>query len=56
MIKILNRSRVLQVTAVAGIDPQSEGLAMARARGIATTDKGIEGLSAMPEFAAIKMV
>ncbi len=56
MIKILNRSRILQVTAVAGIDPQSEGLAMARDRGIATTGKGIEGLTAMPEFAAVKMV
>ncbi len=56
MIKILNRSKILQVTAVAGIDPQSEGLAMARARGIATTSKGIDGLAAMPEFAAVKMV
>lgn len=56
MIKILNRSRILQVAAVAGIDPQSEGMAMARARGIATTDKGIDGLAAMPEFAAIKIV
>jgi len=41
---------------MAGIDPQSEGLAMARERGIATTDKGIDGLAAMPEFAAVKMV
>ncbi|MSP42956.1 MAG: acetaldehyde dehydrogenase (acetylating) [Alphaproteobacteria bacterium] len=56
MIKIINHSRTLQVTAVAGIDPQSEGLAMARARGIATTDKGIDGLAALPEFAAIKIV
>ncbi|MEQ1889980.1 MAG: acetaldehyde dehydrogenase (acetylating) [Alphaproteobacteria bacterium] len=56
MIKILKRSSILAVTAVAGIDPQSEGLAMAKARGIATTSKGIEGLTAMPEFAAIKFV
>ena len=56
MIKILKRSKILAVTAVAGIDPQSEGLAMAKARGIATTDKGIDGLAAMPEFAAIKFV
>lgn len=56
MLKILNRSRTLRVTAVAGIDPQSEGLAMARARGVATTDKGIDGLAALPEFAAIKIV
>ena len=56
MLKILNRSKTLRLTAVAGIDPQSEGLAMARERGIATTDKGVDGLAAMPEFAAIKMV
>ena len=56
MIKILKRSSILSITAMAGIDPQSEGLAMARERGIATTDKGIDGLAAMPEFAAIKMV
>ena len=56
MIKILRRSSILSITVMAGIDPQSEGLAMARERGIATTDKGIDGLAAMPEFAAIKMV
>jgi len=56
MIKILRRSSILSITAMAGIDPQSEGLAMARERGIATTDKGVDGLAAMPEFAAIKMV
>lgn len=56
MIKILKRSSILSITAMAGIDPQSEGLAMARERGIATTDKGVDGLAAMPEFAAIKMV
>jgi len=56
MIKILRRSSILSITVMAGIDPQSEGLAMARERGIATTDKGVDGLAAMPEFAAIKMV
>jgi len=56
MIKILRRSSILSITVMAGIDPQSEGLAMARERGIATTDKGIDGLAAMPEFAAVKMV
>ncbi len=29
---------------------------MARARGVATTSKGIDGLAAMPEFAAVKML
>jgi len=56
MIKIAKRSTTLEVGVVVGIDPHSEGLAMARERGIATTDKGIDGLTAMPEFAAIKIV
>lgn len=56
MIKILNRSQFLRVAAVVGIDPSSEGLAMAKARGIATTDKGIDGFAAMPEFKGIKLV
>ncbi|HCO90238.1 MAG TPA: acetaldehyde dehydrogenase (acetylating), partial [Alphaproteobacteria bacterium] len=56
MIKIGKRSNALEVAAVVGIDPQSEGLAMARERGIATTDQGIDGFVAMPEFADVKMV
>ena len=56
MIKIGKRSNALAVAAVVGIDPQSEGLAMARERGIATTDQGIDGFVAMPEFADVKMV
>jgi acetaldehyde dehydrogenase len=34
----------MELAAVVGIDPDSEGLAMARAHGIATTHEGIEGL------------
>ena len=56
MIKILNRSKILRVGAVVGIDPSSEGLAMAKARGIPVTDKGIEGFAAMPEFGNIRIV
>jgi len=56
MIKIINRSRILRVGAVVGIDPSSEGLAMAKARGIPVTDKGIDGFSAMPEFKNIRIV
>jgi len=56
MIKIGKRSKVLEVSVVVGLDPTSEGLAMARERGIKTTDKGIDGLVAMPEFKDIKMV
>jgi acetaldehyde dehydrogenase len=43
MVKLL-RSEVLKLVAMAGIDPASEGLARARAAGIATFENGIDGL------------
>ena len=42
--------------AVVGIDANSEGLAMARERGIATTHEGIEGLKALPMYDEIGIV
>ena len=47
MVKLL-RSPVLELAMVAGIDPASEGLARARAAGVATTTEGIDGLLADP--------
>ena len=47
MIKMLKYPQNMELVAVVGIDPDSEGLAMARERGIATTHEGIEGLKAM---------
>jgi acetaldehyde dehydrogenase len=44
MIKILERSKILELDMVVGIDPDSDGLARARSRGIATTHDGIDGL------------
>lgn len=44
MVKMLRGSEHMELAAVVGIDPASEGLAMARARGVATTHEGIEGL------------
>lgn len=44
MIKMLKYPQNMELAAVVGIDPDSEGLAMARERGIATTHEGIEGL------------
>src|SRR5205085_166961 len=52
MIKLL-RSSVIELTMVAGIDPASEGLAMARARGLRTTTDGIDGLLADPDVGTI---
>lgn len=43
MVKLL-RSEVLDLVALAGIDPASEGLARARAAGIRTYENGIDGL------------
>ena len=52
MIKLL-RSPVIEVTMVAGIDPKSEGLRMARERGLKTTTEGIDGLLADPDIGSI---
>jgi acetaldehyde dehydrogenase len=56
MIKILRGSEHLRVVAMVGIDPASDGLARAARLGIATTSDGIDGLIAMPEFAAVEIV
>ena len=56
MIKIMRLSETLEMGAMVGIDPDSDGLARARRMGVAVTDQGIEGLLALPEFAEIEMV
>ncbi len=56
MIKILRSQGPLTMSAMAGIDPDSDGLARARRMGVATTADGIDGLLAMPEFADVRLV
>jgi acetaldehyde dehydrogenase len=56
MIKILKGSDSLELAVVVGIDEKSEGLAMARERGVATTHEGIEGLKKMASYPAIGVV
>jgi acetaldehyde dehydrogenase len=56
MIKVSRLSESLRMVAMAGIDPDSDGLARARRLGVATTAKGVEGLVAMPEFAGVGVV
>ena len=56
MIKMVKYPRNMELAAVVGIDPDSEGLAMARARGVATTHEGIEGLRRLPDYADIGIV
>ena len=47
MMKMIKYPQNMELAVVVGIDENSEGLAMARAHGIATTHAGIEGLKAM---------
>ncbi|WP_326645921.1 acetaldehyde dehydrogenase (acetylating) [Streptosporangium sp. NBC_01755] len=49
-------SKKVEVFAMAGIDPDSDGLARARRRGVATTHEGVEGLVALPGFADVDIV
>ncbi|TDC79827.1 acetaldehyde dehydrogenase (acetylating) [Streptomyces hainanensis] len=56
MIKVLRLSERLEMAAMAGIDPDSDGLARARRLGVATTHDGIGGLVALDEFADVRIV
>ncbi|BBY32476.1 acetaldehyde dehydrogenase (acetylating) [Mycolicibacter minnesotensis] len=56
MLKIIGDDGPLTVGALAGIDPDSDGLARALLLGVPITAKGIDGLLAMPEFDDIGLV
>ncbi|MFV2088923.1 acetaldehyde dehydrogenase (acetylating) [Micromonospora sp. LOL_021] len=56
MIKVLRLSGSLDMVAMVGIDPESDGLARARRLGVATTSDGVDGLVAMPEFVDVGLV
>ena len=56
MIKMVKYPQNMELVAVVGIDAASEGLAMARARGVATTHEGIDGLRTMANYADIGIV
>ena len=56
MIKVLRLSDTLEMAAMVGIDPDSDGLARARRLGVPTTHAGVHGLIAMPGFAEIDIV
>lgn len=49
MIKVMRLSKVLEMGALIGIDPASDGLARARRLGVPVCDSGVEGFLAMPE-------
>ncbi|MFD6279161.1 acetaldehyde dehydrogenase (acetylating) [Streptomyces sp. NPDC060209] len=56
MIKVLRLSDRLEMAAMVGIDPESDGLARARRLKVATTHEGVNGLLQMDEFAEVGIV
>jgi acetaldehyde dehydrogenase len=56
MIKVIRRSETLEMAAMAGIDPGSDGLARAARLGVASTAGGVAGLLALPGFADVGIV
>jgi len=56
MIKVMRTSRNLEMGAMVGIDPASDGLARAARLKVPVTHEGIDGLRRMPEYADIQVV
>ncbi|MBF6435355.1 acetaldehyde dehydrogenase (acetylating) [Nocardia cyriacigeorgica] len=56
MIKVLRLSQRLEMGAMVGIDPESDGLARAVRLGVPATADGVQGLIAMPGFDDIEIV
>ncbi|WDF74302.1 acetaldehyde dehydrogenase (acetylating) [Novosphingobium sp. KACC 22771] len=53
MMKMIKYPQNMELAIVVGIDEKSEGLAMARSHGIATTHEGLEGLRKHPIYKEI---
>ena len=56
MIKVLRLSDTLEMGAMVGIDPESDGLARARRLGVPITAEGVDGLIALDGFDDIRFV
>jgi acetaldehyde dehydrogenase len=56
MIKIMRTSSVIEMAALVGIDPESDGLARARRLGICAVDAGLEELARLPVWEEIGIV
>ena len=56
MIKVMRNSRHLQMGAMVGVDPNSEGLARAARMDVPTTAEGIDGLLRLEVFKEIDIV
>lgn len=56
MIKLLKYGQYIEIAAMVGIDPESDGLARANRMGVAITAQGVQGLIELPEFQEIDIV
>lgn len=56
MFKIMQLSNVLEMSAMIGIDPASDGLARARKLGFTTSAESVNGLIGLPEFDEIEVI
>jgi acetaldehyde dehydrogenase len=56
MIKVMRLSKTLEMSALVGVDPGSDGLARARRMGVAATSEGIDGFVGTPEFKDVEIV
>ena len=56
MIKVLRHSNVLEMGALVGIDPESDGLSRAKRMKVATTHEGLDGLTKMDIWKDIDIV
>ena len=56
MIKVLRTAQHVEMGAMVGIDPESDGLARAARLGVATTHDGVEGLTKLPVFDDIEII
>jgi len=56
MIKVIRHSQFLEMGAMVGIDPDSDGLARAARLGVPVTHEGVRGLMAMDGFDDIEIV
>ena len=56
MVKVLRSGQQLELAAMVGIDPASDGLARARRLAVPTIANGVEGLVAMPGFDEVEIV
>ncbi|MGF1468169.1 MAG: acetaldehyde dehydrogenase (acetylating) [Sandaracinaceae bacterium] len=56
LLKARERSTILEVRAMVGIDPTSDGLRRARDLGVATTHEGLDGLRRMALYRDVRLV